>query len=206
MSARKRTRQRPSVRPPAPPPVPVATAAEPSTRRVALILFSALLVIYVANFRVLGSADSIPTRLLPFSVLREGNLDLDEFTWQRGRDGRLPYYVHQPGRHIYSVATIATGLVVTPLYILPAWWLAAHGVGYDDVRARILIVAMERVSASLLTALSAILLFVVLRRLTSWRWALALTLIYALGTSTWSIASQALWAHALAELCLIILC
>src|SRR5215813_9143839 len=206
MSARKRTRQRPSVRPPVPPPVPVATAAEPSTRRVALILCAALLAIYVANFRVLGSADSIPTRLIPFSVLREGNVDLNEFTWQRARNGRLPYYLHQPGPHIYSVSTIATGLVVTPLYILPAWWLSAHGIGYDDVRARILIVAMERFSAALLTALSATLLFVVLRRLTSWRWALALTLIYALGTSTWSISSQALWAHALSELCLVILC
>ena len=64
---------------------------------------------------------------------------------------------------------------------------------------------MERVSAALLTALSASLLFVVLRRLTTRRWALALTLVYALGTSTWSISSQALWPHALSELCLVIL-
>src|SRR4029453_4490158 len=94
----------------------------------------------------------------------------------------------------------------TPLYILPAWWLAANGVGYDDVRARIIAVLMEHVSAAVLTALSASLLFVVLRRLTTWQWALALTLVYALGTSTWSISSQALWAHALSELCLVVLC
>ena len=36
--------------------------------------------------------------------------------------------------------------------------------------------------------------------------ALALTLLYALGTSTWSISSQALWAHALGEVCLAALC
>jgi hypothetical protein len=57
-----------------------------------------------------------------------------------------------------------------------------------------------------LTALSASLLFLVLRRLTTWRWALVLAVVYALGTSTWSISSQALWAHGLSELCLVILC
>jgi hypothetical protein len=169
-------------------------------------LFCALMAIYVANFRLLGAGDSLPTRLLPFSVLREGNLNLDEFTWEHRHDGRLPYYVHQMGPHIYSVSTIATALVVTPLYVLPAWWLAARGIGYDDVRARVVVVAMERISAAFLTALSACLLYAALRRLASWRWALALTLVYALGTSTWSIASQALWAHALSELCLVILC
>jgi hypothetical protein len=57
--------------------------------------------------------------------------------------------------------TIATGLVVTPLYP-PRLVAGLHGIGYDDVRARVLIVAMERLSASLLTALSASLLFIVL--------------------------------------------
>ena len=164
------------------------------------------MVIYVANFRLLGAADSFATRVLPFSVLREGNLTLDEFTWVRLADGHVPYYLRQVGDHIYSGSTVATPLVVTPLYVLPAWWLAANGIGYDDVRARVIIVVMERIAAATLTALSASLLFVVLRRLTSWRWALALTVVYGLGTSTWSISSQALWTHGLSELCLVILC
>jgi hypothetical protein len=186
-------------------PPSAAQPAEPRTRSVALLVFAGLLAIYVLNFRMMAAGDSIPTRLLPFSILREGNLNLDEFTWPRGPSGRLPYYVHETD-HIYSVSTIATALVITPLYVLPAWWLASHGISYDDVRARVLVVVMERISAAVLAALSAALLFVVLRRLTSWRWALALTLLYALGTSTWSLASQALWPHALAELCLVILC
>jgi len=168
-----------------------------------VLVFVALLVIYLLNFRIMAAGDSLPTRLLPFSVLREGNLDLDEFTWRRGPTARLPYYVHKPGAHIYSVSTVATALVVTPLYILPAWWLASHGISYDDVRARVVIAAMERLAASTLTALSAALLFVVLRRLTTWRWALALAGVYGLGTSSWTISSQALWAHALSELCLV---
>ena len=186
--------------------VAAVAATEPSTARVIVLLFSALMLIYVLNFRFLGSGDSIPPRLLPFSILREGNLNLDEFSWNRRSDGRLPYYVHQVGEHVYSVSTIATAVVITPLYILPAWWLAANNVAYDDVRARVIIVAMERISAALITAMSASLLFVVLRRLTSWRWALLLAVVYALGTSTWSISSQALWPHGLSELCLVITC
>ena len=188
-----------------PPPSAVSQPAAPRARTVALLVFAGLLAIYVLNFRMMASGDSIPTRLLPFSILREGNLDLDEFTWPTGPGGRLPYYVHPYG-HIYSVSTIATALVITPLYVLPAWWLASNGISYDDVRARVLFVVMERISAAILAALSAALLSVVLRRLTTWRWALALTLLYALGTSTWSLASQALWPHALAELCLVVLC
>ncbi len=177
----------------------------PRTALIALALFVLLGAIYTLNFRLRGAGDSIPTRLLPFSVLREGDLDLDEFTWERGPSGRLPYYVHPRDGHLWSVSTVATALVVTPLYVLPAAWLAAEGIDYDDVRARVVIVVMERLAAATLTALAASLLFVALRRLTSWRWALALTLIYGLGTSTWSIASQALWPHALAQLTLIML-
>jgi hypothetical protein len=205
MSARKRSPPRlPSAKPIPRVAVAQAGGAAPAWRG-AVLLFAVLWPIYVANFRLLGAGDSLPTRALPFSVLREGNLTLDEFSWNRGPTGRLPYYVAQRGEHIYSVSTIATALVVTPLYVLPAWWLAAHGVSYDDVRARVLIAAMERIAAATETALAVALLFVVLRRLTTWRWALALALLCGLGTSTWSISSQALWGHGLSELCLVTL-
>jgi hypothetical protein len=169
-------------------------------------LFVALLAIYVLNFRLLGSGDSLPTRLLPFSILREGNLDLDEFTWEWSPTGHLPYYVHWNGQHIYSVSTIATSVIVTPLYIPPALYLSAAGISYDDVRARVIVVAMERIAAATLTALSATLLFLILQGLTTRRWAVVLTLLYALGTTTWVVSSQALWAHALSQLCLVVLC
>ena len=166
-------------RPPAPPKHARAAAAvvvekEPSNARVGTLLFLGLLVLYVANLRVLGAGDSIPTRLLPFSIVREHNLDLNEFTWEITRKGRLPYYVHQLGDHIYSVSTIGTPLVIVPLYVLPAWILSHYGIAYDDVRARVLIVATERFAAATMTALSALLLFVTARRLVSWRWALAI--------------------------------
>ncbi len=189
------------------PSAPAPSVAVPPARgAVALLLFIALFSVYLLNWRLRGAGDSIATRLLPFSVLREGDLDLDEFTWHRTAQGRLPYYVHAHGGSLYPVSTVATALVVTPLYVAPAWWLAHAGVDYDDVRARVVAAVMERVSAAALTALSASVLFLALCRLTRWRAALGLTLLYALGTSTWSIASQAMWPHALAELCLATLC
>src|SRR5579862_3901074 len=118
----------------------------PRTSTMAVLLFAALASIYILNFRVMSAGDSIPTRLLPFSLLRERNVDLDEFSWERDQAGHLPYYLNQPESHIYSVSTIATPLVVAPLYALPAWWLALRDISYDDVRARVVVVVMERIS------------------------------------------------------------
>jgi hypothetical protein len=206
MASRKRSAARPQSAALAPAtPIPVAVPSAPAWRA-ALAIFLGLFVLYACNARMLAPGDSIPTRRLPFSLLREGNLNLDEFNWELSPKGRPPYYVHFANGHVYSVSTFATAVVIAPLYVLPAWWLASAGVPYDDVRARVVEVVMEHVSAATLTALSAALLFLLLCRLTTRRWALALTLLYALGTSTWSIASQALWPHALSELTLVLLC
>jgi hypothetical protein len=172
----------------------------------AAALFCVLFAVYLANFRVVSSGDNIPTRLLPFSLVRQGNLDLDEFDWLRWpTGGRLPYYVHQRNGHLYSGTTIVTALLVAPLYIIPDRILREWNIGYDDVRARLMIVAMERLSAAALVALSAALLYLVLNRLAPPAWALGLTLTYALATNTWVVSSQGLWSHTLSELALVIL-
>src|SRR5690606_14420123 len=46
-----------------------------SRRRVAAVLFLVLTALYFCNFRLRGAGDSLPTRVLPFSILREGDLD-----------------------------------------------------------------------------------------------------------------------------------
>src|SRR5262245_55046921 len=86
MAARARIKTtptpRPVVRAPAPAQAPVIEPG-PGTWKVAIALFLLLFAIYLLNFRQRGAGDSIPTRRLPFSLLREGNLNLDEFTWER---------------------------------------------------------------------------------------------------------------------------
>ncbi len=62
---------------------------------------------------------------------------------------------------------------------------------------------MEKLSASLVAALSASLLYLLLRRRVAARTALLLTLAYAFGTTTWMISSQALWQHGMAQVLVI---
>ena len=61
---------------------------------------------------------------------------------------------------------------------------------------------MEKFSASLIAALSALFVYLALRELCERRAALWLTVLYALGTNTWTISSQALWQHGFSELSL----
>ncbi len=58
-------------------------------------------------------------------------------------------------------------------------------------------------TAAAFAALSAVLLLLLLQRITTTRWAWCLTLVYALATETWSISSQALWQHGPGELAIL---
>ncbi|MFI5396517.1 MAG: hypothetical protein ACHQ9S_13370 [Candidatus Binatia bacterium] len=162
--------------------------------------------VYLTNLRQIGAWDSIPARLLPFSVLRQGNLDLDEFTWLR----RLipnPYFLRRlPSGHWVSAYPIGVPVMMTPLYLPVTWWLDHHHIDDDDVRFRLASVVMERVAAALITAASVGLVFLAAAATATQAVAVVLALIYGLGTSTWAISSQALWQHGPAELGLAGLC
>jgi hypothetical protein len=153
----------------------------------AAAVFVLALLIYNANLRYIGSYDSYSTSLLPFRILAGHGLTLADpsampesirYSIVRARDGEW--------RSRYP---IATPILVTPLYI-PAAALVAAGMETDLAFLRLL---MDKVVASVLAALSASILFLVLRRLTTRPLALWLTAAYALGTGTWAIGSQALW-------------
>jgi len=158
--------------------------------------------LYLTSLRAGPSWDTIPSRLLPFSILREGDFDLDEFGWLRSLDPE-PYFLRRtPGNHWVSAYPIATPLLGVPAALPALWWLRAHGVSDDDIRFRIVTIVTERVTAALIAAASAAVLFLALRRLCSVRTALVMTLVYAFGTNTWATSSQAMWQHGLAELSL----
>src|SRR4026207_1763561 len=50
-----------------------------SAQHTAAILFSAFLILYLANDKTLSVGDTLPNRYAPFSLLREGNFDFNEF-------------------------------------------------------------------------------------------------------------------------------
>jgi len=170
-------------------------------RRAALLAALAFLV-YNANLRVIATGDSRAARYLPFAVLRSGSLTLDDFEAQVKAGIEEQYWVAETQGRLASQYPVVTPLLVTPLYIPAALYL--HAVGWEERSLGFLAALMEKLSASLVAALSVGLLFLVLRRRAPPVDALLLTLAYGFGTSTWSTSSQALWQHGPAQLLIIL--
>lgn len=161
--------------------------------------------VYGANFRELGLADTIPATLLPARILRGFDFVLDEFEpllRERSPDGRSTLAeqvawtlaIRPVNGHLRSSYPVGGAILAVPVYALPE----AAGLlrTFDDYRVA------GKVAASLFVALSAGFVHLVLRRMVAERAAVAFALLYAFGTTTWSIASQAMWQHGPALLCL----
>jgi hypothetical protein len=158
--------------------------------RLPLLVFAAALVIYLANGRSIPSADTVPARLLPASILSEGDFDLDEFSFLY--EGGRPYFLqHVHGRYVSSYP-VGAALAALPFF--------APLVAADVDPRSDLYVAAEKLAAATMVALSAAVLLLGLREIVPARIAFWLTVAYALGTSSFSQSSQALWQHGPAQL------
>jgi hypothetical protein len=167
----------------------------------ATLLFSALVVVYLANGKTLGSGDTLPARYLPLSLLREGTFYLDSFPFlyddrvQVERRGGLPYYVTRAKGHYVSWYPVGAALFAVPVYV-PAVLASINPESPS-------LAVLEKLSAAVIVALSAVLLYLILLRVTTRVVALALVVVYALGTSNFSVSSQAVWQHGPSQLALI---
>jgi MFS family permease len=177
-----------------------ADPAPRRARRAALLLGAAAFVVYCSALREIHAGDTLPARLLPFSLVQQGNLDLDEFDWLRAAEPN-PYFLRlsADGAHWRSKYPVATPLLATPLAVPLAWWAAAHGIDNHDARFRLLTFIFERTAAALLGALTVAVTLLATREIAPWRWALAATLCAAFGSSLWPY-SLGLWQHPLAAL------
>lgn len=157
-------------------------------------LFFLALTVYLSTFRWHGG-DDIPNSILPFSILRHGTLSLDPFrAWFEGRGLTQDFTIPAPP-HILSAFPIAPALMALPLYIIPV--LA----GLDPQEQ--LIHNLSKISASLLCALSVLVFYRLARERAGKSWALCVTLLYAFGTYTFSVSSQALYQHGPSQLAII---
>jgi hypothetical protein len=160
-------------------------------------LFAALTLIYHANLRPVDSGDTLPASLIPFAILLDHTVALDRFApWLKAHVWFAPSVLHASHGHYFSFYPIGTPLLACPFYAPLAIILRHWDVESVVVVARI----AGKCAAAAVTALSAVVLLVLLKRITSEGWAWGLTLVYALGTETWSVSSQALWQHGPAEL------
>src|ERR1700724_1292332 len=173
-------------------------------RRIALAVFLFALLVYNANPRDISTGDSFPARFLPLALLCHGTLYLGpvaEAVKMEHRGGRLEIYwlvAARDGR-VASRYPIVMPLLVTPVYVPTALYLAHHGWGnLRDVE--IAGELTEKAAAAAVAALCSALMYLLLRPQLQRGRALLLTLAFAFGTETWSISSQALWQHGAAEL------
>ncbi len=170
-----------------------------------LCLFIVLFVLFNANARANASVDTIPASLLPFSVLDNHDLYFDQF---------VDYFCHiwappisfltEYGDHYLSIYPIVTPILLIPLYFIPYVSMKLFYIPIDlyDPTFRLIVMGMEKMSASFISALAGVLIYLALKRLVDGKIALIGTLIFGLATSMWSISSQALWQHGMSVLLL----
>jgi hypothetical protein len=147
---------------------------------------------------VTTSTDSAWTFHLAASILREHNIDLDEY---RGlMDLQLDYRLRIVGGHVYSYYPIATPLLVTPAVwltnaVYPLFYRTDFYTYLQEHAPDTRTAKLEKVIASGIAALAAALVYIIARRELGVRGSLVITSIFALSTSMWSTASRALWQH-----------
>jgi hypothetical protein len=165
-----------------------------------LLLFLAPLAAYLSNGRTIRAGDTLPAAYLPWSLLQQGNFDLDEFASLYDAEARrifplldgIPYYLRYRNGHYLSAYSPGPGVLALPVYTVAV----VLGVEPDSRWAR----RLEKVSAAIITALSVPFLYWALRGVTSRGWALVIALVYGLGTSSLSMSSQGLWQHGPSQL------
>jgi hypothetical protein len=93
-------------------------------------------------------------------------------------------------------------VVITPLYVYPAWWFSKLHIdpAPGDLASIEIADVMEKLSASLVAALSVGVLYLALRKVASRRSSLLLSAVYGVASSTWSISSQSLYRQGFTEL------
>jgi hypothetical protein len=168
-----------------------------------LCLFTFIYVIYNLNGRPIGSGDTIPASLLPFSILENHNLYLDQFSsYFRMMD--QPWMILERRNHILSLYPIVTPILITPFYFLPyvLLKLVNYPIDISNSGFALIVSILEKSSASAIATCSAIFVFMSLKELLNRRIAFISTVIFAFATSTWSTSSQGLWQHGLVELLL----
>jgi len=177
--------------------------------RSALGLFALALLVYTVNLHsIAGGGDTEPAKLLPVSLLRHGSLYLDDvaplyqgYVWRIDipSEGRFHSVMLRRG-HWVSAYPVVLPIVAAPFYLPVVWFLDHYAVPDEHPLALSLFDLMEKATAAAVAAASVAVLFLVLRRFCPPRTAAVLALLYAFGSNTWAVSSQAMWQHGMSEL------
>jgi hypothetical protein len=163
--------------------------------------------LFVLNYRESGAHDTNPTCALTVSLIRGDGPFVDRFlpTWDVKPGGKLPDYLAPWRGHVVSRYPIAPALLALPVVALQVMYLDRYEPGWErrgTMRYVRQCLGMAKRAAALIVALTAVVLHRLLKGMGLGRVATPATLAAALGSSLWTVASQALWQHGPAALAL----
>ena len=149
------------------------------------------LTVLLANLGPFPTGDVYPAAMLPFAIVRNGQLTFEGTGLDQRRlplsANPLPYFIVRSGERIASKYSPAVGILATPIY-LPA------ALGRFDAGSPV-VEHLGKLAAAILTALGVVLVFAAATRLVGPRLAAATTALYVLGTPVLPVVGQALWLH-----------
>ena len=158
------------------------------------LLVAAVFAVYVLS-PVVTSVDSIWTIYTATSIIRERNLNLDEYLPLLQQSNF--YATRDVGGHRYEFFPYGTALMAVP-FVWLFDWLALRtlqidiGARFQELRPS----GLEQLIASIIVALAVGVFFMTIKIATGDRRAAAVAaIVLAFGTSAWSTASRALWQH-----------
>ncbi len=165
------------------------TSGQKPRKATLLLIFVSLLVIYNSNLHMIYAPDSRPAKVLPLCILLDRDLYLDHFepyflTHEKGDNTHIFAVAYRRG-HWISIFPVVTPILIAPLYIPLAWYVARYHPSTGQYLFHRLLDVMEKLAASVVASLSAVMLYLCLVRLTPRRSvALGLAFIYALASET----------------------
>jgi hypothetical protein len=162
-----------------------------------LVVFAVALLVYrISPVRL--QTDSAWTTITARSLVKEGNVDLDEYAhllhvnhgFQTERRNGHVYYAVPLGTSLFEVPVVAVGSLL-------------DADGLDAKVSKGINQPWDGLSAALITAATAAVVFAIARRRSSRWWvAYATAFVFAFGTQAWGIASRTMWMQAPSMLCL----
>src|SRR5260221_4771197 len=177
-------------------------------KKIFFAIFLSCLLVFNLNRSVLSSIrlseDAIPATLLPFNLLDGKGLYFDTYIHEFKKSSTYIYFFQHYKNHYVSFYPFFSGFIALPLY-LPVYILLGR---YNLTGMENLLnwsFLMGKISASFFASLSVGLLFLLLQKLFgNKKLSIAFSLIFAFATQTFSISSQVLWQHGVANLFLIL--
>ena len=161
---------------------------------IAAAIVVALMIVYNANGREIGSYDSQPNKYAARELLLRHTLSLNHVV------GATPQLADRPGFVVDRSGRIRSAYSPAPAVLAAAIAWPLWKSGLLDIRAPLAPSVMAVLAASLLTALAVALAYLTARDRTTRRRSVLLAAGLGLGTGFWSSISQTLWVHETAVL------